>query len=1694
MIFKHHRTFEYISHRVVMTLFALFAICNVTVSAADEKANSTGGKGVALFWTKSIHVNKSFTVAEDGFLTGFKIKGSVRGNAPTPVFIRIRDMNEDSILETDAFPPEKTFGANARWGEVRLAAPLPVTAGLQLEVSLWQGAGDKLRHAVVFMKGGGDDSWMFEESPDDSNAAVRKSLSSLLIEPLLVKDVAFTSQASTGPFLSVGRNGRPASQTTIATLRRTDKSLQVKFDCDDAEIISAGTGRDDGGIFTGDSVEFFVAVKDPNQYFRFASSSDGAQLDSLGADKSWNGEWTLEKTRTLRGWSVKFDIPFSTITSEPTTSGTIWHMNFCRTDMPAKEASSWGYAESGSGSAFHNPKAFGVLRFHDNMGIQLQRVASPGMKALDPSAPLGKPAESQFEQTPWRNTLQTPVRVVFLTAFDTQREVVELARHLNMDYEVVEFSKPKYSPPSFFSPGNVDRNLNKALRTKNPDVLVNCGYPLDCLPGKTQDEILARINAGMGLFTTSRNGSSKLSETLPFSEQLKPAVTSGKLSVATDHYITRGIPFETLPESACFAFQKRATAGILLTCGDAPVLGIMESGAGRIASLTLWSDPCRDVDFTPRGIDHKAFSFQYFEYFLRLAARSVIWCAHKESATALRNVRYLPDGNVMSASVDYDKSAAPDGLSVECVQRDRYSGVYARSSIPLKPDVDTFSAPLPVNPAYGLNFVDLILRAKDGRAMDFATVAFDNENVAHFASLTPALEKFAIGDDVKLTAGVIPGDPCSPAPKIISIRINDGDDRLLLDRKTSLNTVDFPCDVSLSAKIAIPATSVAQGELRLLDANGGLLDRSFLKIAFQTPARKDYLLGLSGASSQLPYLEPLFYKELKKHGVNAFLFIPAGMSGENQAFADLGEIAACGLTPGIDNLAGVVGYFGAGPIRQPCINDPSYIAYYRRTARDFTICNRRFSPAFYGIGDEAVLAAGNTGVGANFRSVKTEVCKCDYCKNAFKEFLKMRYRDLEKLNRQWDSKLQSWNDVRICFFNELKTDNLSQWIDSRVFMDEGFSQLMETVSSDISQLDPGACVGFSGTHERTPFTGVDPERMMRRLNVFGYSKDLEYLESFRPHGTFPICTGYSVPPYPHPWDIALHGGGGASFFGLDRYDVEDCRAHLHPSCAPNTKTKLMEESTAVLRAGVGLLLADFPRADQKVGIIYSQESLYAAYAKSQKDFDGYVALQRRVWKLVEALQRQPRFISEKELAQETIGNLKLLIAADASCMSDAAMDSVCRFVKNGGTLLTVGDFNLRDSHGKRRESENTAYGKLLEDGKAIATTREKLDRGFLAGLLSQIGLPPLLSINERNGDPSDAECFMYFKDNVGKTVYFGVEGLKKGSQIRFPRKGHLYDVVKRTYLGFTDAITYNDAIGLFALCDFKITGVNVERRNFADFLSLDISVEAQGGNIKDDRVARVLVRRPDNSIDGGLSSNVILKNGSGNVRIPFSLSQPDGVWRMEVYDVASDQCKTIDVAFGRPETSLNCATSSFTHTMVGNVSARPLKKLPVIETLTSDRTFNPSTSASYKPEENLFHVQMGGASMWGSRWCGVKTEGIKKLTLEFRATGSSYMMPIHSTSQAAMIFDYGSGNGFKRRICFGLGLLSRAGSSPTWGKGSPPDEYIDMAGADFHREWSRRTVDLRDFAPIDWNGELWISCGIENCPFGEYELRIVNFE
>lgn len=188
-----------------------------------------------------------------------------------------------------------------------------------------------------------------------------------------------------------------------------------------------------------------------------------------------------------------------------------------------------------------------------------------------------------------------PVRALCFVPIPSQRDVVELAQRLDMDYELVAFPYP-------IMDADMAREFHEHVAGEPFDVILLSKVPLATLPGETQGLLVAKVREGTGLVNVHSTATLKTGEILNVS--------------GNGAFVETRLALHLLPE------------------GAKPKVSVGQRGQGRCVQLTY---PGGVTCFTPT-VDFEEVDYRDWETYYQLLSRAVLWAAGRKPGVEILSV------------------------------------------------------------------------------------------------------------------------------------------------------------------------------------------------------------------------------------------------------------------------------------------------------------------------------------------------------------------------------------------------------------------------------------------------------------------------------------------------------------------------------------------------------------------------------------------------------------------------------------------------------------------------------------------------------------------------------------------------------------------------------------------------------------------------------------------------------------------------------------------------------------------------------------------------------------------------------------------------------------------------------------------------------------------------------------------------
>jgi hypothetical protein len=1162
------------------------------------------------------------------------------------------------------------------------------------------------------------------------------------------------------------------------------------------------------------------------------------------------------------------------------------------------------------------------------------------------------------------------------------RGIIELAQRLELDFKATtigrnpgtnkwgfgDFYEHRSSGGEFWSDAYslaYTYIADDLLNGPDYDVILWPGlHPWESYPAEVRAEIRRRVEAGAGLILF-----------YPFSKagdqaelwNLSPLARTGEIKRGrdadrsgmdqtpwrprTEHYITRGVPFDAFPWKHLNVPRSEATGEVLLeTSRGTPVLAVRTLGKGRVVAFG-YSE--RGMIPAVDDVFETGLSYPYHEYLWSLVSRAVVWAAGREPQPAIQSLQWS-ENNLALTFKD-----APAGAEVIATIRNSFGEIEGKVSSPVAHPGDRINLAIPSPLSGGRHFADVQLTDK-GRAIDWATHIFEVPPQTTISQLIPDSDRVKLGG--KITARLIL-KAAQPVDCTVTARLFDNYDRLI-----DIRNFDAKFQGEMEHPITLDSTGALTHLARVdceITIGGVRQDRRIVELfVLQPRVWDDYdIVMYRFDQDPIPGIWPAIDEQMRRLNVTTL----SAYTLNHSKHANY-NIQAQTRISGQESPDGPRRNYYSGMkkkyaetrdkrllVREHCLNDPAYRDLIRKELKQLVEPWVRFSPLSYYVYEEPSLTCYVDDL---------DLCFSPHCMREMRNWLKTGYGSLDALNRKWGTNFSNWNDViPDDTYEAQRRGNYASWADHRTFMEKSYAECFEFVLGELRKMDEHGILLNSGTQESAPHNGCDYSRInqfTRHLNSYDGGNQFDFHRNFNPEVKISGGAGYGMlgQDVLHGFYRNLFKGANGGAYVFWQYSTLDADLTLCQS------GRDIAEGFRELRGeGIGKLVGMGTPENNRIAIHYSYPSIHGSWIVDGKIeervvYDPSSPTHRRFnsnrdgWvKILRDSGLQFDFIaySDVEKGELIAKGYRTFILPMSIALSDKEVESIREFVRRGGTVIADALPGVMDEHcafreqraladifgiapiksnrdaiivmkgepdlklaGARAMAHEEGRPMLFEhrfgEGRAYLLnyfldrySEDKLERRNTASLekIKQIfdaaAINPMVKLASLSGERiTDCETYLF---NFGSTRLLGlVPDKEKPSRqrvrITFNKRGALYDVRQKRYLGNGSDFEIEiepAAPRLLALVENRISGFEIRSPDRAR-LGEPVTLNFRFASDSQLRsVAKIVVTDPLGREARVYGGNHEIVNGAGKVGFRTALNDPRGVWRLAVTEVISGE-------------------------------------------------------------------------------------------------------------------------------------------------------------------------------------------------------------
>ena len=1132
--------------------------------------------------------------------------------------------------------------------------------------------------------------------------------------------------------------------------------------------------------------------------------------------------------------------------------------------------------------------------------------------------------QHEFETTPFDRmtpTVETPhrfqakplaggpVKVLVIAPRWAQRETVELAQRMDIEYETVSVSKPDtlfekrwlilYG--SFELYGYRPRTLVAVLddlRAKlagDHDCVIVADVRRDIMPDYFLDLLEDKVRDGVGLIATG---------------QAKAAASRLIKNGATPSEFRALVPVEHLPVLRDFTWEGGE--------GRKPLAKAVDLGKGRVLMLNYPVASHVNLGLTPSTMRALDFVPGDYEHYQSLLAKAVMWVAKRTPAAQITELT--------SDAVRFNSHSAMSAVQVLIRVHDRAGRPECTRQQELRLPAGETVIPLGMDPRRGdEHFVDVTL-SHEGRVVDWASARYETTSSA-------GIEQVVLDETV-----LKPGDVVKGRVQLrgiaeeaqLDISIEDSHGRLV--SQTRLAVEPKATDVPFALPLHDPLTVAHRVQVTLSDARGA---RDWATGEVTVPnERLDDFMFLMWSAAQNNQVRSAVLRQMAKHGVDTIDNVGVyGADADTMAAAC--RNAAWANLRSVPYITRIASKQRTNLVRRPCLTDPAHLSKWADQLREGAKGAAPYGPPAYTLGDENFLV-----------SSRLDVCFSPTCTESFRRYLREAYADLAELNEEWRTDYTSWDQAEPITFDEAKkTKQYARWVDHRRHMERVFTKAHALGRQAIREADPGARVGFDGVFRLDSWHGYDFYQLVRACDLNQVYclrlNQVEYLRSFRRPDALlgawhnRIGNADEISAKRVPWHLLFHGFNSSWYW----MSYGTGPAAFFPDLRPTPQMRWMEESHNEIKAGIGKLLMNAERLHDGIAIHYSQASVHGNTILDRKLPDAHFG----AIFAIEDLGLQYEFVSYEQVEQGALSAYRVLVMPASCAVSDKEVAAIRRFVQEGGLVVADVFPAVMDGHGKplAKAALDDVFGETvtstvtatMPEGEVAPLVLKPFDRGravllgypfsdyrdlrqdarqtgfqeALRKALSAHGIVSSVRVTTE-GPPLDVcEVVRFRKGAIGYVGVVKEDNVSapetRSATVTFPRKSFVYDVRAKKLLGNVDRVQTDIVPGvprLYAMLPYTVEEVELHssrpRYRPGEAIELRIRIATSTGRLAGDHVVRVEVTNPQGQTLAHYAQNVLTSQPVATTRVRLALNDPTGEWTLKATEVTSGRQDEIRVS------------------------------------------------------------------------------------------------------------------------------------------------------------------------------------------------------
>ncbi|MGP8323481.1 MAG: beta-galactosidase [Methanosarcinaceae archaeon] len=341
------------------------------------------------------------------------------------------------------------------------------------------------------------------------------------------------------------------------------------------------------------------------------------------------------------------------------------------------------------------------------------------------------------------------------------------------------------------------------------------------------------------------------------------------------------------------------------------------------------------------------------------------------------------------------------------------------------------------------------------------------------------------------------------------------------------------------------------------------------------------------------------------------------------------------------------------------------------------------------------------------------ICYCEKSQQMFRDWLKIKHKNISVLNKIWDTQYQSFAQIKApATHNARPVDDVNRaaWYDWACFNTRRFTDYLTWIKSEMRKFDQDIPICAGGTSSMllssNSTSGIDEEMIINEvddviLNESGsstiFSDLLLSLSDEKRVMVDPEMGGGAH-------GVLLQFLHGKSAIAKWWWANAPSREYLqmNQSSLPHSKNISLADINEVLRIGLDVRrlsseIAAFTQPDPEVAILYSKTSIVQVPPPLvQAGRTPYIDAVYSVWEGSRFLGCRIGFVSEKQILAGKLARFKLLLVPAAKYIRPEVIATIVKYIEEGGTAVIIPESFIFDQYA-RENNRISEFGITITD-------------------------------------------------------------------------------------------------------------------------------------------------------------------------------------------------------------------------------------------------------------------------------------------------------------------------------------------------------------------------------------------------------------